>query len=78
MQQAQIFEAEVSGAQLRANRMLPGHGTGVKAEAVNDDCYCDETRPLWLVVSVLGNVIGGSLLLYGLVLLPQIVAEILA
>ena len=78
MQQAQLFETETGRGLLKADRLIPGHGTGVQAEALNDDCYHEETRPFWLVISVLGNVIGGSLLLFGLFLLPQILAEILA
>ena len=56
---------------------MPGHGTGVQREAANDDCYDVENGPVRLVFSVVGNVIGGALLLSGLILLPHIVADLL-
>ena len=33
--------------------------------------------PVWLVITVLGNVIGGALLLSGMFALPHVLAEIL-
>ncbi|HEY5775031.1 MAG TPA: hypothetical protein VIS57_02995 [Xanthomonadales bacterium] len=61
----------------QACRVLPGHGTGIHDQAVNDDVYDDKNKLLWLVISVLGNVIGGTLLLSCLFLLPHIVARML-
>ena len=63
--------------QSQASRVLPGHGTGVHGQAVNDDVYDDGASPVWLVFAVLGNVIGGMLLLSGLFVLPHVLAEIL-
>jgi len=77
MQQVLFQPKDFTGMDSRACRKLPGHGTGVQQEAANDDCYDAETSAFWLVLSVAGNVIGGALLLYGLVLLPHIVADLL-
>ena len=63
--------------QSQATRILPGHGTGVQEQAVNDDVYDDEASPVWLVFTVLGNVIGGALLLSGMFILPHVLAEVL-
>jgi hypothetical protein len=61
----------------RICRNVPGHGTGLQRRAANDDCYDDENSPVRVVLSVAGNVIGGTALLTGLLLLPQIVAVML-
>lgn len=58
----------------QATRILPGHGTGLSAEAVNDDDYIEGPSSLRMVFSVLANVLGGGLLLASLFLLPQLVA----
>ena len=63
--------------QSQASRVLPGHGTGVHEQAVNDDVYDDGVSPVWLVFAVLGNVIGGALLLSGMFVLPHVLAEVL-
>ena len=63
--------------QSQASRILPGHGTGVQEQAVNDDVYDDGASPVWLVITVLGNVIGGTLLLSGMFVLPHVLAEVL-
>jgi formate/nitrite transporter FocA (FNT family) len=49
----------------------------VHGQAVNDDVYDDGVSPVWLVFAVLGNVIGGALLLSGMFILPYVLAEIL-
>ena len=77
MQQVLFQPKDFTGMGSRACREMPGHGTGVRQEAANDDCYDAETSPIWLVFSVIGNVIGGALLLSGLILLPHIVADLL-
>jgi len=77
MQQILFHPRDFTGIDSRAGRNMPGHGTGVQQEAANDDCYDAETSPIWLVLSVAGNVIGGALLLSGLVLLPQIISDLL-
>lgn len=73
--QGAIFQ-QVSPIQFhsQATRLLPGHGTGMQEQAVNDDNYHDGISPLRLVVSVLANVIGGALFLCGLFILPHVIA----
>lgn len=77
MQQVLFQQKDFSGVSSRACREMPGHGTGATRQAANDDCYDAETGRIMLVISVIGNVIGGALLLSGLILLPHIVADLL-
>jgi formate/nitrite transporter FocA (FNT family) len=58
--------------------MLPGHGTGIGEQAVNDETFHREPSKLQILITVLGNVIGGALLLGGMFVLPQLVAGLLA
>ena len=48
--------------------------SGLSAEAVNDDDYVWEVSGLRLVISVLGNTLGGALLLASMFVLPQLIA----
>jgi len=77
MQQVLFQKKDFTGPESRACRNTPGHGTGLPRQAANDDCYHDENNPVRLVLSVAGNVIAGTILLAGLLLLPQIVAVML-
>jgi len=77
MQQLLFQQADLNQFQAQESGALPGHGTGLQRQAANDDIYADRSSSLWLVFSVLGNVIGGMLLLYGLLILPQVIGEIL-
>ncbi len=77
MQRLLFQHTDVTKVHSKADRMLPGHGASVQDQAVNDDFYHDETSMFWLVISVLGNVIGGTLLFSSLILLPHVVARIL-
>ena len=76
MQKSVLKQQDVTQIQSQACRILPGHGTGVQGRAVNDDVIDDENNIFWRVMSVLGNTLGGTLLLYGLLLLPHIVAKL--
>jgi len=76
MQHSVFQQATITHLQTQATRQLPGHGTGVEDHAINDEIYHDENSPLWLVFSVLANVIGGILLLSGMFVLPHIVADL--
>ena len=78
MQRVHFQQVEIVQFQSQASRVLPGHGTGAQQAAINDDVYEDEKSVLWLVFSVLGNVIGGLLLLSGLFVLPHVLAGILS
>jgi hypothetical protein len=77
MQPALFHQTTITHVQTQASRVLPGHGTGMEIEAVNDDLYQDESSPLRLVLSVMANVIGGTLLLSGMFYLPHLLAEVL-
>jgi len=77
MQRVFFQQPGVNQFQSQASRMLPGHGTGELAPAINDESYDVKSSVLWLVISVLGNVIGGTLLLSGLFVLPHFLAGIL-
>ncbi len=76
MQRALFQQANTSQIQTQATPMLPGHGTGVAGDAVNDEVYHAETGVIRFVLSVLANVIGGGLLLSGMFFLPHLLAEI--
>ena len=93
MQRAVLQQATFTGFQTQAAQIAPGHGTGFKGQAVNDDSFRDdsfrdnsyrddpcqkENSRLMLVVSVLANVIGGSLLLSGMFFLPYLIAGVLS
>ena len=77
MQGLLFQKVEITKVPSQASRVLPGHGTGVQEQAVNDDVYHDENSPVRMVFAVLGNVIGGVLLLSGMFVLPHLVAGIL-
>lgn len=78
MQGLLFQQAEVTEVRSQASRVLPGHGTGIEGQAINDDAYHDESSLLRLVFSVLGNVIVGMLLLSVLFILPHIAAGLLS
>jgi len=77
MQQVLFQQKDFTGQSCRVCSEMPGHGTGLQRQAANDDCYHDENNPVRLVLSVAGNVIAGTVLFAGLLLLPQIVAVML-
>ena len=86
MQRAIFQQTTITDVETRVGRVLPGHSTGALDRAANNDCYreesyLDESCPdkysrLQMVFSVLGNVIGGSFLLYGLIVLPHLIGKI--
>ena len=78
MQRVLFQQVEVTQIRSQASRVLPGHGTGIGEQAINDDIYHDEDSGFRLVFSVLGNVIVGTLLLSTVFILPHIVAGILS
>ena len=77
MQRVLFQQTGVTQIQSQASRVLPGHGTGVHGQAVNDDVYDDGVSPVRLVFAVLGNMIGGTLLLSGMFVLPHVLAGFL-
>ena len=78
MQGALFQQAEITQIQSQASELVPGHGTGVQAQAVNDDVYHNEKSPLRMLLSVLGNVIGGALMLSAMFVFPHLVAGFLS
>jgi hypothetical protein len=86
MQRAIFQQVTITDIETRVGRVLPGQGTGVLERAANNDCYRDEScheesspeecSRLQMMASVLGNVIGGSFLIYGLIALPHLIAKI--
>ena len=77
MQRVLFQQTGVTQIQSQASRVLPGHGTGVHGQAVNDDVYDEGVSPVRLVFAVLGNMIGGALLLSGMFVLPHVLAGLL-
>lgn len=77
MQGVLFQKAEITQVPSQASRVLPGHGTGAHEQAINDDVYHDENSPVRMVFAVLGNVIGGVLLLSGMFVLPHFMAGFL-
>jgi len=78
MQRVVIQQATFTQIQTQANRVLPDHDASVGEQAVNDDIYHDEDSPVRLVFSVLANVIGGTLLLFGMFYLPHVIAKLMS
>ena len=77
MQRVLFQQTGVTQIQSQASRVLQGHGTGVHGQAVNDDVYDEGVSPVRLVFAVLGNMIGGALLLSGMFVLPHVLAGFL-
>ena len=77
MQRAIFKEVTPIQFQSQATRVVPGHGTGVQQQAVNDDVYQTESSRLRVVVSVAANVVGGGLLISGMFILPHVLAGFL-
>jgi len=74
MQRAQ--EATPIHFQSQATRLVPGHGTGLSAQAVNDDDFHEQPSSSRMLFSVLINVLGGALLLASMFVLPHILAGV--
>ncbi len=78
MQRVVLHQATFTGTYSKATQVLVNQVTGLDLEAVNDDAYQDDGPPLKLMLSVLANVVGGSLLLSGMFFLPHLIAWILS
>lgn len=74
MQQATLPHLTIKSVQSSSGHELPGHGTGIECQAVNDENYHPEDSVLRMVLSVCANMVGGALLLAGLLVLPQLFA----
>ena len=71
MQRVLFQQTEIVQIHSQATRVLPAHGKVVQEHAVNDDVYDNGESPVRMVFAVLGNVIGGTLLLSGMFVLPN-------
>ncbi len=78
MQLASHHKATVTHIHLQTGRVLPGHGTGIKDQACNDEAYDSDVIGFRMVISVLGNVLVGSLLLSGMFYLPHLIGFFLS
>ena len=77
MQLALFSQTPFSQAQSQATRVLPDRTAGLEAQASNDDSFHEDGSPWRMVLCVLANVIGGAILLYGMFILPQLLAIML-
>ena len=57
---------------------ISAHGTGICLETNAADSEMQRFGKSRLVISVLGNVVGGAALLSGMLLLPQLLLSLLA
>ena len=78
MQWAIFQHAEITQFRTQASKVLPGRSTGLEKQAANDETCQGESSLLRLVFSVLANVIGGTILLSAMFVLPHIIARILS
>lgn len=78
MQLALFSQTPFSQVQSQATRVLPGRTAGLEAQASNDDSFHDENSSLRMMLCVLGNVIGGAILLSGMFILPHVIAKMLS
>lgn len=76
IQQVNATEHHLRSSGTRPNGLIPGHGTGSKIPACNDECYLKEESPLKMMLSVLANVVGGAIFLTAMFNLPVILAVI--
>ena len=76
MRQASFHQHGVIKFQSQATSMLPGHGTGAKTPASNDENYLQEESVGKMIFSVLGNVAGGAVWLIAMFNLPIVLAVI--
>ena len=76
MQQVIFHQTTATKPRSQATYLLPGHGTGTRAPASNDETYLQEESVFKMTLSVLANVIGGGLLLAAMFNLPIILAVI--
>jgi hypothetical protein len=78
MQRAVLQQATLIDVPAQSMRVVSGQTAGLENQAVNDDSYQGESSSLRLVLSVLANVIGGTVLLTAMFVLPHIIGKILS
>lgn len=77
MQGAFFHQTSKTLFQSQASRLSPGQAGSVDHQTGKDELYQDKYSPLWQVLSVLANVVGGALLLSGMLILPHVIAGLL-
>ena len=78
MQGAIFHQTTKTLFQSQASRLSPGHASGVDQPTGKNEVYQHKYSPLWQVLSVLANVVGGALLLSGMLILPHVIAGFLS
>ena len=71
-------QASITPIHLHTNRVLPGHGTGINDQASNDENFERQPPVFKMVLAVLGNMLGGLVLLSGLFALPYLIGFVLS
>ena len=61
----------------QATRVVTDHSASLQDQAVNDDIYEASVSVTGQAISIIGNVIGGALMLAGLLVVPHILAGFL-
>ena len=61
----------------QATRVVAVQGAELQDSAINDDIYEADVSVTGQAISIIGNVIGGALMLTGLLLMPHIIAGLL-
>ncbi len=78
MQRALFPPTAFTKMQSQATRISPTDGEGLEEQHGNDENHHEENSLSRWLLSILANVIGGTLLLSGMFLLPQVIAKILS
>lgn len=71
-------QAIYTNAHITKPSAVSGHGTGVYQETEECQPQAQRFQKLRITLSVLGNVLGGTILLSGMLMLPQLVVSLLA
>jgi hypothetical protein len=71
-------QATITPIHLQENLVTHGHGTGIKSEACNDETYQEENTRLSMLLSVLANMLGGTVLLSAMFVLPHLIGYLLS
>ena len=71
-------QAIYTNAHIAASSPNPGHGTGYSDNPGGNPVGVQRFKKLRLLLSVVGNVLGGAILLSGMLMLPQLFVSLLA
>ena len=70
-------QATITPIHLQESQVTHGHGTGIEAEACNDETFQEEKTRLTMLLSVLVNMLGGAVLLSVMFVLPHLIGFLL-